>query len=133
MPDCPPHPPSRFGSEMAAHLTFRGEFPGEFPHDSAMTPTPLAEAELQDFLSRHPGWSLESGMLVRTFEARTFLDGIEFVHRVARVAEAVDHHPDIDIRWRKVTLRLITHDAGNRVTALDTRVAADCSALFESM
>ena len=108
MPDCPPHPTSRFGSEVAADLTFRGEFPGKFPHDSVMTRTPLSEAELQDFLSRHPGWSLESGMLVRTFEARTFLDGIEFVHRVARVAEAVDHHPDIDIRWRKVTLRLMS-------------------------
>jgi 4a-hydroxytetrahydrobiopterin dehydratase len=67
---------------------------------------------------------------VRTYEATSFLDGIAFVDRVARLAEAADHHPDIDIRWRKVTLRFITHDAGNRISALDTRLAGECDALF---
>ncbi|MFO0595146.1 MAG: 4a-hydroxytetrahydrobiopterin dehydratase [Myxococcaceae bacterium] len=98
-----------------------------------MSKPPLPDAEVKAFLDRHPGWSKdEKGMLVRTFEARTFLEGIAFVDKVAKVAEALDHHPDIDIRWRKVTLRLITHDAGNRLTELDTRVAADASKLFES-
>lgn len=92
--------------------------------------SPLSEAELKSFLEKHAGWSVESGMLVRTFEARTFLGAIDFVHKVAKVAEAVDHHPDIDIRWRKVTLRLVTHDAGNRITGLDAQVADDCSKLF---
>lgn len=94
---------------------------------------PLSDAEVQHFCAAHPGWELQHGMLVRTFEARNFLEGIDFVGKVAKVAEALDHHPDIDIRWRKVTLRLITHDAGNRITHLDTRVAGDCSKLFESM
>lgn len=94
---------------------------------------PLSEAQVQEFLSTHAGWAVESNMLVRTFEARTFLEGISYVSKVAQLAEAVDHHPDIDIRWRKVTLRFITHDAGNRITELDTRLAGECSLLFSAL
>ena len=93
---------------------------------------PLPEADLDAFLSRSPAWRVEAGALVRTYEAGTFLDGIAFVGRVARLAEAADHHPDIDVRWRKVTLRFVTHDAGNRITALDARLAAECDALFSA-
>lgn len=94
------------------------------------TPSPLPQADLDAFLARHPAWRVDAGALVRTYEATSFLDGIAFVDRVARLAEAADHHPDIDIRWRKVTLRFITHDAGNRISALDTRLAGECDALF---
>jgi 4a-hydroxytetrahydrobiopterin dehydratase len=93
----------------------------------------LTDAELTTFLASHPGWALDAGMLVRTFEAPTFLRGIDFVQQVAKLAEAADHHPDIDIRWRKVTLRLVTHDAGNTVTALDAKLAAECSQLFAAL
>jgi len=96
-------------------------------------PTPLTDAQLQDFLSTHAGWSVEGGMLVRTFDAPSFLRGIHFVERVAQVAEAADHHPDIDVRWRKVTLRFVTHDAGNRITDLDARLAGECSLLFTAL
>lgn len=82
------------------------------------------------FLKRHPKWRVEQGLLVRTFEAPTFLDGVAFVQEVAKLAEAADHHPDIDIRWRKVTLRLVTHDAGNTITDKDTRLAAECDLVF---
>ncbi len=91
---------------------------------------PVSEAELRQFLETHPGWSVERGQLTRTFEAPSFLSGIAFVEQVARLAEAADHHPDIDIRWRKVTLRFVTHDAGNAITALDTRLAGEASTLF---
>lgn len=91
-----------------------------------MARTALTETELREWLSAHPGWTLEGSALLRTFEARTFLAAIRFVTEVAKLAEAIDHHPDIDIRGERVTLRLVTHDAGNRVTALDTRLAADC-------
>lgn len=97
------------------------------------TPTPLPEADVQAFLRTHGDWHLENGMLERTFEAPTFLVGIAFVEQVAKLAEAVDHHPDIDIRWRKVTLRFVTHDAGNRVTALDVRLAAECDLVFRAL
>ena len=91
---------------------------------------PLTDAELQAFLFKNPGWAVEGGMLTRTFEASSFLSGIAFVQKVAHAAEAADHHPDIDIRWRKVTLKLVTHDAGNRITALDAQLAAGATRLF---
>lgn len=95
--------------------------------------TPSSDAEVQQFLTAHPLWKLEGGALVRTYEAPAFLRGITFVDQIARIAEAADHHPDIDIRWRKVTLRFITHDAGNRVTAKDTRLAAECDLVFAAL
>jgi 4a-hydroxytetrahydrobiopterin dehydratase len=98
-----------------------------------MSRTPLTDAELKTFLASNPGWALDGGMLVRTFEAPAFLRGIDFVQQVAKLAEAADHHPDIDIRWRKVTLRFVTHDAGNKVTGLDTKLAAECSLVFAAL
>ncbi len=94
---------------------------------------PLSEAEVQQFLAAHKEWSVEQGALVRTYEAPHFLRGITFVEQIAKVAEAADHHPDIDIRWRKVTLRFITHDAGDKITALDTRLAGECDLVFAAL
>lgn len=96
-------------------------------------PTPLTDAQLQQFLAAHPQWRVEQGMLARTYEAAHFLQGIAFVGQLARVAEAADHHPDIDIRWRRVTLRFVTHDAGNRITDLDARLAAECDTVFAAL
>lgn len=91
--------------------------------------TLLTPNELQTFLAQHPEWKLEGDMIRRTYEAPTFLKGIDFVQRVAQAAEAADHHPDIDIRWRKVTLALVTHDAGG-LTSRDTKLAAEADRLF---
>jgi 4a-hydroxytetrahydrobiopterin dehydratase len=91
--------------------------------------TQLTAEELRQFLTAHPEWKHEGGMIRRTYEAPAFLTGIEFVSRVAQAAEAADHHPDIDIRWRKVTLALVTHDAGG-LTWRDTKLAAEADALF---
>jgi 4a-hydroxytetrahydrobiopterin dehydratase len=90
--------------------------------------TLLPKAELDTFLSLHKGWSVVQGQLERTFERPTFLDGIAFVQKVAGLAEAQNHHPDIDIRYRKITLRLSTHDAGG-LTWRDTKLATDIDAL----
>jgi 4a-hydroxytetrahydrobiopterin dehydratase len=92
--------------------------------------TPLPEADLQQWLGAHPGWAVEGSMLAKTFDAANFLAGLDFVAKVGRAADAADHHPDIDVRWKKVTLRFVTHDAGNRITALDVKLAADCDGLF---
>lgn len=91
--------------------------------------TQLTPEALQQFLAEHPEWRHEGGMIRRTYEAPSFLVGIEFVNRVAKAAEAADHHPDIDIRWRKVTLALVTHDAGG-LTWRDTKLAAEADTLF---
>jgi 4a-hydroxytetrahydrobiopterin dehydratase len=90
--------------------------------------TLLGANELTTFLSQHPRWKEEGQVLRRTFDFPTFAEGIRFVTRVAEVADAADHHPDIDIRYRKVTLALTTHDAGG-LTSRDTALAAKVDAL----
>jgi 4a-hydroxytetrahydrobiopterin dehydratase len=97
------------------------------------TPSPLSEEELKKFLAAHPQWSVEGTALVRTYDAPQFLRGIDFVDRIARLADKADHHPDIDVRYKKVTLRFVTHDAGNRITALDTRLAGECDLVFSAL
>jgi 4a-hydroxytetrahydrobiopterin dehydratase len=83
----------------------------------------LSDTEVHSFLQRAPGWALEGGMLKKTFAFADFRAAMSFVSRVADAAEAADHHPDIDIRYSKVTLALTTHDAGG-LTVRDTALAA---------
>jgi 4a-hydroxytetrahydrobiopterin dehydratase len=68
------------------------------------------------------------GALERTFELSTFADAIAFVNRVAELAEAENHHPDIAIAYRRVTLRWWTHSAGG-ITDRDRELAARSSEL----
>jgi 4a-hydroxytetrahydrobiopterin dehydratase len=91
--------------------------------------TRLGEAELQKFLREHPGWRAEEGAIARTYEFKRFLDGITFVEKVAGEAEREDHHPDIDIRYKKVTLRLSSHDVGG-LTPRDPKLAAKADELY---
>jgi 4a-hydroxytetrahydrobiopterin dehydratase len=72
----------------------------------------LSQAEIDQGLSRLPDWQREGDWLVRTFRCSTFRDAIDLVDRVADAAEAEDHHPDIEIVWRRVTFRLTTKAAG---------------------
>jgi 4a-hydroxytetrahydrobiopterin dehydratase len=91
--------------------------------------TKLGESELLKFLSEHPGWRAEDGSIARTYEFKRFLDGIAFVEKVAGAAEHADHHPDIDIRYRKVTLRLTSHDVGG-LTPRDPKLASVADELY---
>lgn len=90
--------------------------------------TKLGDAEVQGWLKAHPRWALEGGMIRRTYAFGDFRAAMAFVNRVADAAEAADHHPDIDIRYSKVTLSLVTHDAGG-VTSRDTKLAEDADSL----
>ena len=72
----------------------------------------LSDITIQRELSSIPGWSRRGDALTRLYQFRNFTAAMEFVNRVAEAAEAVDHHPDIDIRYSKVTLVLSTHSAG---------------------
>ena len=82
----------------------------------------LSDLEIQRALGGLTGWSRRGDTLVKTYAFDRFADGIAFVGRAARVADEMDHHPDIDIRYTKVTMTLSTHDAGG-VTALDVKLA----------
>jgi len=59
-----------------------------------------------------PEWKKKGANITRTFEFDDFVGAMEFVNKVARAAEKAQHHPDIDIRWNKVTLALSTHSEG---------------------
>ena len=74
------------------------------------------------------GWLEQDEALVREFELPSFPAAIEFVDRLAELAESKDHHPDIDIRYRRVTVRWTTHSAGG-ITAKDREMAERTSAL----
>ena len=72
------------------------------------------------------GWQEQDNALVREFEFKSFSEAIEFVDRLADAAESENHHPDIDIRYNKVRLGLVTHDAGGITQKdFDLAVAAD--------
>jgi len=75
-----------------------------------------------------PGWIDSQGGLERTFELPSFMDSIAFVGRVAELAEEANHHPDITISYRKVTLRWTTHSAGG-VTERDIELAGRSASL----
>jgi 4a-hydroxytetrahydrobiopterin dehydratase len=72
----------------------------------------LDEAKIPPALASIPNWQLNDGKITRIFQFKDFPAAIKFVEVVAALAEQAWHHPDIDIRWNKVTLTLTTHDAG---------------------
>jgi 4a-hydroxytetrahydrobiopterin dehydratase len=72
----------------------------------------LDSAQITAALSEAPHWRQQGSAITRTYEFRDFPSGIAFVNAVASIAEQEGHHPDIDIRWNKVTLTLSTHDEG---------------------
>jgi 4a-hydroxytetrahydrobiopterin dehydratase len=85
-------------------------------------PEVLTDGEVAAGLGDLDRWSGDTTAITREVEAPSFLLGIELVRAVAGVAEEMDHHPDIDIRWRQVRFTLSTHDAGG-VTPLDLDLA----------
>jgi len=89
----------------------------------------LTEAEIADFLAEDKHWVFADGKLVRDWRFKDFVTAMEFVNRVAAVAEEAGHHPDIDIRYNRVRLGLVTHDAGG-VTERDAAMAARLSKEF---
>jgi len=76
-----------------------------------------------------PNWHCRGQVIRRTYEFAGFPAAVRFVNGVARLAEKADHHPDIDIRWNRVTLALTTHDAGG-LTERDFALAAQADRLF---
>ena len=72
----------------------------------------MSEAEIRSGLEQASNWTQAGEAIQRTFTFQNFVESMAFVNRVADHAEDVQHHPDIMIRWNKVTLTLSTHDAG---------------------
>jgi 4a-hydroxytetrahydrobiopterin dehydratase len=90
----------------------------------------LSDDEIDRALSGDlPGWRREGESITRTIEASSFPDGIALVQRVAEAAEAMNHHPDIDIRYTNVTFTLSTHSEGG-LTSKDLELAGRIDSLL---
>jgi 4a-hydroxytetrahydrobiopterin dehydratase len=83
----------------------------------------LDDTAVEEGLQRLPGWERRGNQILKTFVRKDFANAITFVNEVADAAEAAVHHPDIDIRWNKVTLALSSHAEGG-LTDSDFQLAA---------
>ncbi len=84
----------------------------------------LTEKEIQEKVPTLPGWKYEAGALVHDYAFADFAAAFAFVVRLALLAEKANHHPDIDIRYNKLRVALVSHDAGG-VTGRDMSMAAE--------
>ena len=89
----------------------------------------LATREINQHLKTVPGWSKHGKVILRTFEFAGFVESIDFVNSIAKLAQKANHHPDIDIRFNKVALKLSTHDEGG-LTEKDFALARKCDGVF---
>ena len=88
----------------------------------------LKEGEIQRAVEELNGWSKLGNEIVKHFEFDDFIHAMSFVNSVALLAERASHHPDIDIRWNKVTLTLATHSEGG-ITKKDIALAQEIETL----
>jgi 4a-hydroxytetrahydrobiopterin dehydratase len=82
----------------------------------------LTAAQIKSARVKIPGWEKNGALISRTFQFKDFPAALKFVNAAGKIAEQAQHHPDIDIRWNKVTLALTTHDAGG-LTEKDFAIA----------
>ncbi len=88
----------------------------------------LTPQQMKEQLAASPGWQIENGELVKSFSFKNFVEALRFVNRLGEAAEKAGHHPDIDIRYNRVRLALVTHDAGG-ITEKDFQLASQANAL----
>jgi 4a-hydroxytetrahydrobiopterin dehydratase len=89
----------------------------------------LSDQQVNEALAQLPGWAHEGEALRKRFTFSTFPEAISFITRIAFEAEKLDHHPELRNVYGTVDLALTTHDAGNRVTALDVDLAMRIQAI----
>lgn len=87
----------------------------------------VPDHEVQAALESLPGWAVQSGALVKQFALPSFLAAVEFVNALATLAEEANHHPDLDIRYDKVRVALVTHSEGG-ITEKDLQMAQQIEA-----
>ncbi|MDQ3826663.1 MAG: 4a-hydroxytetrahydrobiopterin dehydratase [Actinomycetota bacterium] len=93
--------------------------------------TLLVDEQVAAALDELTGWQRDGDAIVRTVDLPSFPAAIEVVREVAEIAEARNHHPDIDIRWRTVTFRCSTHSKGG-ITDLDIELAKEIDRVLAS-
>ena len=88
----------------------------------------LADSEIEARLSEHPGWERDGSSIVKRFQRGDFVGAVNFVRTLVEPAEAMNHHPDLQIAWDTVTVSLSTHSDGG-VTSADFELAAKIDSL----
>ena len=89
----------------------------------------LAEADIQGRLAALPGWEVQAGRLTKTFIVRSFAHGVLFLGAIGQLAEAANHHPDVNLHdYSRVTVSLVTHSEGG-LTDKDFALAAQIDSL----
>ncbi|MCU0511653.1 MAG: 4a-hydroxytetrahydrobiopterin dehydratase [Anaerolineae bacterium] len=89
----------------------------------------LGEAEIIERLARLNGWERQGGKLVKTFRLPSYMAGLALATTIGTIAEGFDHHPDLSIGYKKVTVEFTTHDAGNQLSEKDFAAATAIDAL----
>jgi 4a-hydroxytetrahydrobiopterin dehydratase len=89
---------------------------------------PLNDSEIEERLAEHPGWERAGDAIAKTFERGDFVGSVRFVESLVNPAEAMNHHPDLEISWNEVRVSLSTHSQGG-VTVADFELAAKIDAL----
>lgn len=89
----------------------------------------LTDAAILEALEMLEGWNRDGDKLVKTFETATYPQGLAFATAAGMVADGMNHHPDISIGWKKVTLEFTTHDAGGKISKKDVEAAKAINAI----
>lgn len=92
----------------------------------------LNDTQVTEALTHLPEWRQEGPTLTRTVEFASFTQAIQAVNRVAEIAEIEHHHPDVDIRWRKVSFHCSTHSEGG-ITSKDVSMAEEIDGVVEAL
>jgi 4a-hydroxytetrahydrobiopterin dehydratase len=94
-----------------------------------MAYTPLTEAEIAERLTKLSGWQTDGTTISKTFTFDKYLEGTAFASAVGVVCEGINHHPDMHIGYKRVSVSFTTHDTGNTLTDKDF----DCATAIEAL
>ncbi|AKM82364.1 TPA: 4a-hydroxytetrahydrobiopterin dehydratase [Candidatus Berkelbacteria bacterium] len=94
---------------------------------------PLSQAEIYERLINLPGWKYSGNKITKTFEFKSFSDGLELVNSLAPFCNEIDHHPDIIIKYKKITFELSRFSIGSKVTERDFTVAKKIEKLYSDI
>ena len=92
---------------------------------------PLSKADIISRLELLPGWKHKSNKIVKTFEFASFTDAVQFISQLVVFCNSLDHHPDINISYKKVRFELTRFSVGDKITARDFTVAQRIEANFQ--
>jgi 4a-hydroxytetrahydrobiopterin dehydratase len=93
---------------------------------------PLGDSEIEEKLAGLPGWERRGDAIAKEFDCEDFVGSVKFVERLVEPAEEMSHHPDLEISWSKVTVRLSTHSQGG-LTAADFELAEKIEGLARGL